>query len=97
MTTAAWDLRGVEVCREMTVVVNSSKAQQIECKELGLKLIIHKGSLPADVQQCVITTGVSLTGQYEFHRNSHLVSAVFWLRCEPMYKFTKPITVEIQH
>ena len=92
-----WDLCGVEVCGEMSVVVNSSHAQQIEWKGFGLKLTIHERSLPADLQQCVITIKASLTGQYEFPKNSHLVSAVFWLRCEPMCKFTKPIKVEIQH
>ena len=97
MSTATWDLRGVEVCGEMTVVVNSSHAQQIEWKGFGLKLTVHEGSLPVDVQECVITIKASLTGQYEFLESSHLVSAVFWLRCEPVCKFTKPITVEIQH
>ena len=87
----------MEVCGEMTVVVNSSQGQRIDWKGFGLKLTIHEGSLPADVQQCMITIKASLAGQYEFPDNSHLVSAVFWLRCEPMCKFTKPITVEIQH
>ena len=97
MSTAVWELRGVEVCGEKTVVVNSSHTQQIEWKGFGLKLTILEGSLPADVQKCMITIKASLTGQYEFPEKSHLVSAVFWLRCEPMLKFTKLITVEIQH
>ena len=97
MSIAVWDLRGVEVCGEMTVVVNPSHAQQISWEGFGLKIHIEEGSLPPDTKQCVISIKASLAGQYEFPENSHLVSAVFWLRCEPMCKFTKPITVEMQH
>ena len=81
----------------MTAVVNFSHAQQITWEGFGLKIYVEEGSLPPDTKQCVIFIKASLTGQYEFPDNSHLVSAVFWLRCEPMCKFTKPITVEIQH
>ena len=97
MSTAAWDLRGVEVCGEMTVVVHSSGAQQITWEGFGLKLHIDEGSLPAGIDQCTLTIKASLAGQYEFPDNSYLVSAIFWLRCEPMCKFTKPVTVEMQH
>ena len=97
MSTAAWDLRGVEVCGEMTVVVHSSGAQQITWEGFGLKLHIDEGSLPAGLHQCTLTIKASLAGQYEFPDNSYLVSAIFWLRCEPMCTFTKPVTVEMQH
>ena len=97
MSTAAWDLPGVEVCGEMTVVVHSSGAQQITWEGFGLKLHIDEGSLPAGIHQCTLTIKASLAGQYEFPDNSYLVSAIFWLRCEPMCKFTKPVTVEMQH
>ena len=39
----------------------------------------------------------SCWGVQEIPENSSLVSAIFWLRCEPQCTFTKPITVEIQH
>ena len=97
LPTATWDLRGVEVCGEMTVVVHSSVAQQITWEGFGLKLHIDEGSLPAGIHQCTLTIKASLAGQYGFPDNSNLVSAIFWLRCEPMCKFTKPVTVEIQH
>ena len=97
MSTAAWDLCGVEVCGEMTVVVHSFDAQQITWEGFGLKLHIDEGSLPAGIHQCTLTIKASLAGQYEFPDNSYLVSAIFWLRCEPMCKFTKPVTVEMQH
>ena len=97
MPTATWNLRGVEVCGEMTVVVYSSHDQQITWEGFGLRLNIPKGCLPAGIEQCTINIKASLAGQYEFPKNSHLVSAVFWLRCEHVQKFTRPITVEIQY
>ena len=97
MSTAARDLHGVEVCGEVTVVVHSSGAQEITWEGFGLKLHIDEDSLPAGIDECTLTIKASLAGQYEFPDNSYLVSAIFWLRCEPMCKFTKPVTVEMQH
>ena len=95
--TAPWNLCGVEVCGEMTVVVYSSHYQEIVWPGYGLKLHVYKGCLPTGMEQCTINIKASLAGQYEFPENSHPISAVFWLRCEDVHKFTRPITVEIQH
>ena len=77
------------------MVVHSSQGQLVKWN--GLKLHIHTGSLPEGLQQCTIFIKASLTGDYEFPENTSLVSAIFWLRCEPQCTFIKPITVEIQH
>ena len=92
---ALWNLPGVEGCGEKIVVVHSSQGQLIEWN--SLKLQIHAGSLPEGLQQCSIFIKASLAGDYEFPENTSLVSAIFWLHCEPQCTFTKPITVEIQH
>ena len=94
-TTAVWELPGVEVCSETFVIVHSSQGQLIEWN--GLKLHIHAGSLPEDLQECTIFIKASLAGEYEIPENTSLVSAIFWLRCEPQCTFVKPVTVEIQH
>ena len=88
--------RGVEVCGETTVVVTNSQ-QSFTWEGFGLKLHIPKGCLPVGMQQCVVNLMASLSGQYEFPENTHLVSAVFWLRCEPRCRFVVPISMEIQH
>ena len=85
----------MEECAEKSVVVHSSQGQLVEWS--GLKLHIHKGSLPKNLHQCTIYIKASLAGDYKIPANSSLVSAVIWLRCEPQCTFTKPITVEIQH
>ena len=92
---AVWILPGVEVCGETSVVVHSSQGQLVEWN--GLKLHIHAGSLPEGLQQCTIFIKVSLAGEYEIPENTSLVSAIFWLRCEPQCTFIKPVTVKIQH
>ena len=90
-----WKLPGVEECGETSVVVQFSQGQLVEWN--GLKLHIHAGSLPEGLQQCTIFIKASLAGKYEIPENTSLVSAFFWLRCEPQCTFIKPVTVEIQH
>ena len=90
-----WKLPGVEECGETSVVVHSSQGQLVEWN--GLKLHIHAGSLPEGLQQCTIFIKASLAGEYEIPKNTSLVSAIFWLRCEPQCTFIKPVTLEIQH
>ena len=79
------------------MVVHSSRYQPITWEGFGLRLHIQEDSLPAGMEQCTLNIKASLAGQYEFPENSSLVSAVFWLRCEPTCKFAKPVRVEIQH
>ena len=78
-------------------MVVTSSPQTFIWKDFGLKLIIPKDSLPIGIKKCGINIKVSIAGQYEFPENLHLVSAVFWLRCEPMCQFMQPLSLEIQH
>ena len=72
-------------------------AQSFVWENYGLKLHIPKGCLPAGVDLCKIRIQASIAGQYEFPENSHLVSAVFWFKCEHSCVFTRPITLEMHH
>ena len=89
-------LHGVDVVGETKVVISNDELEYY-WSEYGLKLQIPESSLPEDVKQCTINIKASLAGQYQFPDNSQLVSAVFWLRCEPMCKLAKPVTLEIEH
>ena len=89
-------IHGVEVCSQTTIVITNDP-QTLFWRAYGLRLHIPGGSLPAGVEQCTIKIMVSLAGQYKFPQNSHLISAVYWLRCEPSCTFAKPISLEIQH
>ena len=82
--------------REMTIVVTNAP-QQFNWEGSGLRLHISGCSLPEGLKQCTVDIKASLSGQYGLPKDSHLVSGMYWFRCEPQCKFVKPITVEIQH
>ena len=88
-------MNGVEVCNETSVVVYACQGQLVKLS--GLKLHIHQGSLPDNIYQCTFFIKASLAGEYEIPENTSLVSALYWVRCEPECIFTKPITVEIDY
>ena len=63
--------------------------------EYGLKLHVSEGSLPVGVEKCQINIRASLSGQFQLPEDSVLLSPVFWISAP--YKFTKPVTLELQH
>ena len=87
---------GVDVCGETSLTV-TNKSQQFIWKVFGLKLTIPTGVLPPDVDQCELLIKASLSGHYQLPKNYHLVSPIFWIRCEPYCKFAKPVTLEFEH
>ena len=58
-----------------------------------------KGALPPEVVECIISieSNCNVERKYTLPANSYLVSAVYWFCCTPKCKFSKPITLEIQH
>ena len=72
-----------------------SQGGSLEWKGYGLRLHIPEGSLPADMREYRINIRASLSGQFNFPEDSDLLSPVFWISAP--CKFTKPVTLEIQH
>ena len=66
-----------------------------EWKGYGFKLHVPEGSLPAGVSGCRIKIRASLSGQFQLPKDSDFISPVFWITAP--CKFTKPVTLEIQH
>ena len=95
-SSTAIGFRGVDVCAETTVLVTNSP-QTFVWERYGLRLNILKGSLPVGMDEVSIKVQVSLSGQYEFPESCHLVSAVFWLRCNQKCTFNKLLSLEINH
>ena len=91
-----FELCGIDICGETTCEITNS-AQLFEWEEYGLKLDISEGTLPEGLDRCTVRIKASLAGQYQFPEDIHLVSSVFLLRCEPMCKFAKAITMEMEH
>ena len=79
------------------MVVVTANQQSFIWKDYGISLHIPDKCLPMNINQCNIAIMVSIAGQYDFPENCHPVSAIFWLRCEPICSFVKPVTLEIEH
>ena len=77
------------------MVTNSE--QSFHWRGYGFKLHIPTNSLPAGVNRCFLHIIASVAGQYQFPDNNELVSAVFWVRSEPLCRFQQPLTADIQH
>lgn len=89
-------VRGVEVCEETCITITKAE-KMFKWEGFGLILHVQQNSLPRDIEQVKLKIAASIAGQYEFPTNTHLVSAVYWFRCEPRCKFEKQITVELQN
>ena len=61
----------------------------------GFKLHVPEGSLPVGMGECRINIRVSLSGQFQLPEDSDFLSPVFWISSP--CKFSKPVTLEIQH
>ena len=73
----------------------STEGGLFQWKGYGLRLHVSKDSLPAGTVECRINIKVSLSGQFQLPEDSDLLSPVFWISAP--CKFTKPVTLEIQH
>ena len=72
-----------------------SHACILNFKGCGVKLHIPQNSLPIDCQQCELKIRASLSGKFKLPPNCELVSGMYWIQCP--VKFTKDVTLEIQH
>lgn len=86
------DIGAVRIIDETSVQV-TTQFREIKWEKYGLKLNIWR---PDNIQTCTITIKASFSGQYDF-RGRHLVSPVFWMKCEPHCNFTHPMRLEIKH
>ena len=80
-----------------TSVMVFNQSQIFNWKGNGLKLHIPQGALPAGLKECKLLIKVGLSGQFTLPENTSLVSAVYWIDSEPRSKFSKPLTLEMQH
>ena len=66
-----------------------------EWRGYGLRLHVPKGSFPPGTAECRITIRASLSGQFQLPEDSDFLSPVFWITAT--CKFTKRVTLEVQH
>ena len=72
-----------------------TQGASFEWEGYGLKLHVPEGSLPIGMRECQINIRASISGQFKLPEDSDLLSPVFWISAP--CKFTKPVTLEIQH
>ena len=84
----------MEVIGETAFTVTNHGAL-FEWKGYGLKLCVPKESLPVGIGECRVNIRASFSGQFQLSENWDLLSPVFWILAP--CKFTKPVTLEIQH
>ena len=87
-------LRGVEVIDDITFTY-TGKARNFEWLHHGFEMHFPDNALPSTVSECRVYVRASLCGQFQFPENMEQISGIYWI-VSP-YKFTKPVTVEIQH
>ena len=66
-----------------------------EWKGYGLKLHVSEENLPRGMKEARVNIRASVSGQFQLLEDSVLLSPVFWILAP--CKFTKPVTLEIQH
>ena len=91
---AAVHLRGTNIVAQTTFTL-TQETQNLQFEGYGFKLHVPEGSLPAEVSESKLTVRVSLSGQFQMPPDCELISAVYWVYSP--HKFTKPLTIEIQH
>ena len=75
----------------------TDEAGSYEWTDGGFKLDTPCGALPAGAVPCQINVRASLSGQFEFPENSELVSSIYWISTPKNLRFSKPLTVHVQH
>ena len=86
----------MDVIAETSALI-TNQAQTFNWAGYGLKLHIPQQSLPARLEECRLHLKVALSGQFELPQSTSLVSAVYWIDSEPRCKFSKHLTLDIQH
>jgi len=89
-------LRGMDVVGETSLLV-TNQAQTFHWAGYGLNIRIPQGCLPTGLEECRLSIKVGLSDNFEFPRNTSLVSAVYWIDSDSQCKFSKPIRMEVQH
>ena len=49
------------------------------------------------MDDCQVLIKASFSGQFNFPRDTELISGIYWISSQHNYIFTLPVTVEIQH
>ena len=85
-----------DLSSELSLIITNAE-QYLSWPEFGLSLHVPENSLPEGIEQCSVSIKTRTLGDYKFPKDSHLVSAVYSIKCVPKCRFSEPVTLEIQH
>ena len=73
----------------------SNQGATFQWEGYGLKLHVPDHSLPGGMEEAGINIRASVSGHFQLPQDTDFLSPVFWISAP--CKFTKPVTLEIQH
>ena len=94
MLKTTGSLLGVDVYGETVLEVVGDKAQKLEWHGYGFYIEVPQGALPPGVT-AVLRLKLILGGQFQFPKNSQLISALYWVSSS--VEFLKEVAVNIEH
>jgi hypothetical protein len=72
--------------------------QNFSWNQYGINLYVPQDALPEEMQQCTIHIEVNTMEKCQLPKNAYFASPVYLIKCiPPVYQFSKPLTLEIQH
>ena len=87
-------LRSVVVLGHISFIY-TGRAQSFEWLNHGFKIHFPENALPSEVSECRLHVKASLSGQFQFPEDTELISGIYWIATP--HKFTKSVTIDIQH
>ena len=91
-------LSGADIVAEMKLDITPGKPLTYDWEGHGFKIHIPADAISDDNGPVTLSIQASLSGKYQLPDDDHVfVSGVYWLALHPHVKFTKEVTVTIQH
>ena len=88
-------LHDVEVVKRTSFTYTAKDQYFNSLENIGFKMHIPDNALPTEVDEGQVYVESSFRGQFQFPPETELTSGVYWITSA--HRFTKPVTVEIQH
>ena len=91
-------IRGADIVSQTKVEITPGKPFTYSWEGHGFEIHIPADAISDDNGPVTLTIQASLSGDYQLPDDDHVfVSGVYWLALHPPVKFTKEVTVTIQH
>ena len=91
-------IRGADIVAEVKLDLTPGKPLTYRWEGHGFEVHIPADAISDDIGPVTLSIQASLSGDYQLPDDDHVfVSGVYWLALHPHVKFTKEVTVTIEH